>query len=259
MLERFRLAKAAEVAALAKLAAKGAMPPSFTGSRPSFTGSLRAKAPLAIIAEYKRASPSKGDINLAASPAQVAAAYAKAGAGAISVLTEQDYFKGDMAYLSCMTGPNLPLLRKDFILHPLQVDQTAASPASAMLLIVRMLDDSMLRALLFRCLDLGIEPVTEVFDETDLRRAKNVGARIIQVNNRDLDTLAVDMSLSLRLSAHKCKEEFWITASGIATHSELVALLGMGFDAALVGSSLMQGADPGQGLTALLQEGSAHA
>lgn len=259
MLERFRLAKATEVAALAKLAAKGAMPLPFAGSRPSFTGSLRAKAPLAVIAEYKRASPSKGNINLAASPEQVAAAYAKAGAGAISVLTEQDYFKGDMAYLGCMTGPGLPLLRKDFILHPLQVNQTAASPASAMLLIVRMLDDSMLRALLFRCLDLGIEPVTEVFDEADLRRAKNVGASIIQVNNRDLDTLAVDMGLSHRLAAHKGNNEFWITASGIATHSELVALLGMGFDAALVGSSLMQGADPGQGLAALLQGGPAHA
>ena len=270
MLERFRIAKSAEVASLVELAAKGAMPRTFTGSRPSFTGALRGKSPLAVIAEYKRASPSKGNINLAAGPEQVAAAYARAGAGAISVLTEQTYFKGDMAYLDAMTGPGLPLLRKDFIVHPLQVDQTAASPASAMLLIVRMLDDSMLRALLFRCLDMGIEPVVEVFDEADLRRAKAVGAQIIQVNNRDLDTLDVDLALSKRLAAYKSEGEFWITASGIATHNELVSLLNMGFDAALVGSSLMQGTDPGQGLAALLrnspdyepetqaQEGSSH-
>ena len=253
MLERFRRAKATEIAALTTLAAQGAMPRPFSGKRPSFTGSLKAKAPLAVIAEYKRASPSKGDINLAAEPEQVATAYAKAGAGAISVLTEQEYFKGDISYIDRMTGAGLPLLRKDFILDPLQVNQTAASPASTMLLIVRMLDDAMLRALLFRSLDLGIEPVTEVFDETDLRRAKAVGAPIIQVNNRDLDTMAVDLALSRRLLAHKQNSEFWITASGIAAHSELVALLDAGFDAALIGSSLMQGDDPGQGLAALLQ------
>lgn len=259
MLERFRRAKAAEIATLTKLAANGAMPRLFTGLRPSFTESLKARAPLAVIAEYKRASPSKGNINLAADPEQVATAYAQAGAGAISVLTEEEYFKGHLAYLDHMTGPGLPLLRKDFILHPLQVDQTAASPASAVLLIVRMLDDPMLRALLFRCLALGLEPVAEVFDETDLRRAKAAGATIIQVNNRDLNSLDVDLALSRRLAAHKRADEFWITASGITTHSELVSLLYMGFDAALVGSSLMRGDDPGQGLAALLHEEGTHA
>lgn len=255
MLERFRLAKSGEVARLADLAAKGDLPRPFSGPRPSFCAALAARSPLAVIAEYKRASPSKGDINLAASPEEVAFAYARAGAGAISVLTEQEYFKGGMVYLERMTGPGLPLLRKDFIIHPLQVDQTAASPASAMLLIVRMLDDAMLRALLFRCLDLGLEPVVEVFDETDLSRAKAVGAAIIQVNNRDLDTLRVDMSLSRRLVARKGRGEFWITASGIAARHELVSLLDMGFDAALIGSSLMRETDPGQGLVALLQDG----
>ena len=258
MLERFRIAKSAELSALTRLAARGAMPSPFAGERPSFTRTLREKAPLAVIAEYKRASPSKGDINLDAMPEEVSYAYAAAGAGAISVLTETDYFKGDMAYLERMTGPDLPLLRKDFILHPLQVDQTAASPASAMLLIVRMLDDSMLRALLFRCLDLGVEPVTEVFDETDLNRARDVGAPILQVNNRDLDTLEVDMALSRRLVAQKRPDEFWITASGISSHNELSSMVDLGFDAALVGSSLMAAGDPGRGLTVLLQGAAAH-
>lgn len=259
MLERFRLAKAAELSSLARLAARGAMPRPFAGERPPFTGKLKEKAPLAVIAEYKRASPSKGDINLAAAPEEVACAYAAAGAGAVSVLTEAEYFKGDMAYLQRMTGPELPLLRKDFILHPLQVEHTASSPASALLLIARLLDDSMLRALLFRCLDLGLEPVTEVFDQTDLKRARDVGAPIIQVNNRDLDTLEVDLALSRRLVGQKRPHEFWITASGICGHDELLSLVDLGFDAALVGSSLMGTGDPGRGLAVLLQGEAAHA
>ncbi len=253
MLERFRKAKAAEIAALQECAARGAMPRPFAGERPSFTGSLKAKAPPAVIAEYKRASPSRGDINLGLEPEQAAAAYAKAGAGALSVLTEREYFKGNTAYLERMTGPGLPLLRKDFILHPVQVDRTAAGPASAVLLIARMLDDAMLRALLFRCLDLGLTPVTEVFDEKDLRRARSAGAPVIQVNSRDLDTLAVDLALSRRLAAFKQEGEFWIAASGINTRDELLELLDLGYDAALIGSSLMRGGDPGRELAALLQ------
>jgi indole-3-glycerol phosphate synthase len=253
MLERFRRAKTAEIAALTALFAKEALPPPFAGSRPSFTASLKTKAPLAVIAEYKRASPSKGDINLVATPEQAARTYAAAGAGALSVLTEREYFKGDIRFLERMAAPGLPLLRKDFILHPLQVDQTAASPASALLLIVRMLDDPMLRTLLLRCRELGLEAVVEVCDGEDLQRAHAAQASIIQVNNRDLDTLRVDLDLSRRLAACKRSGEFWITASGISCREDLTGLLNLGFDAALVGSSLMEGTDPGQGLTALLR------
>ena len=253
MLERFRKAKAREIAALHALAAQGKMPPAYAGKRPSFIDSLVAQAPLAVIAEYKRASPSKGTINLAASPEEIASAYATAGAGAISVLTEEDYFQGEMSYLDRMTAPGLPLLRKDFILDPLQVAQTAASPASAMLIIVRMLDDDQLKTLLLRCVDFGIEPVTEVFDLADLHRAQAAHAPIIQVNNRDLDTLAIDLSISEQLIRFKRGKEFWITASGIATHEGLVALLNHGFDAALIGSSLMDGENPGAKLQTLLQ------
>jgi len=253
MLERFRRAKKAEITALAALSAKGTMPPPFTGSRPSFAASLKTRAPLAVIAEYKRASPSKGDINLAATPEQAARAYAAAGAGAISVLTEREYFKGDIGFLERMTAPGLPLLRKDFILHPLQVEQTAAVPASALLLIVRMLDDPMLRNLLRRCRELGLEAVAEVCDGDDLQRAQAAEASIIQVNNRDLDSLRVDLGLSRRLAACKRNGEFWITASGISCREDLTGLLNLGFDAALVGSSLMEGGDLGQKLTVLLR------
>jgi indole-3-glycerol phosphate synthase len=253
VLERFRRAKAAELAALEKLAAGRGMPAPFAGPRPSFSAALRAKAPPGIIAEYKRASPSRGDINLALSPERAAEIYAAAGAGALSVLTEETYFKGDMEYLRRMSGPGLPLLRKDFILHPLQVERTAASPASALLLIVRMLDTPLLRDLVDGSRNFGLEAVAEVFDERDLSRAREAGASLIQVNNRDLDTLRVDCSLSRRLAAFKREGEFWISASGIDSAEKLESLRSFGFDAALVGGFLMRDADPGRALAALLR------
>ncbi|MDR2800126.1 MAG: indole-3-glycerol-phosphate synthase [Desulfovibrio sp.] len=253
MLERFRKAKAAEVLALQALAARGALPPPRAGSRPSLRAALESGPYPAVIAEYKRASPSRGDISLALEPEAVASAYAGAGAGALSVLTEEVYFKGKTEYLERMAAPGLPLLRKDFIIHPLQIAQTAASAASALLLVARMLDEKELGRLLRCCQEAGLEPVTEIFDADDLRRARAAGAALIQVNNRDLSRLVVDFSASRRLITRKKPGEFWITASGIERREELDRLLALGFDAALVGSSLMSGGDPGGALAALLK------
>jgi indole-3-glycerol phosphate synthase len=158
-----------------------------------------------------------------------------------------------------MTGPGLPLLRKDFLCHPLQVEHSAATPASAVLLIARMLNDDALRELLRRSLDFGLTPVTEVFNEQDLGRARASGASVIQVNNRDLETLRVDAGLSLRLVAEKEAGEFWITASGIRGHGDLLAAAASGFDAALIGTALMRCANPGKALAALLRGGENHA
>ena len=252
MLEKFRKAKEAEIANLVAHENRGTLPPPLPGIRPSFVGRLK-NTPIPVIAEYKRASPSKGDINLGVEPEKVAAGYAWAGAGAISVLTEQTYFKGNMDYLQRMAGSGLPLLRKDFILHPLQVAQTAASSASAFLLIVRMLDDAMLRRLLDEGRRYGLEAVVEIFDETDLHRARQAGATIIQVNNRDLDILKTDVSVSRKFISFKEDNEFWITASGIADSGILASLLSLGFDAALVGSFLMEESNPGSRLAALIQ------
>ena len=261
MLERFCQAKAAEIAALEALAARGAMPPPLPGPKPAFVETLKARrsSPLAVIAEYKRASPSEGDINPDATPEETAAAYARAGAGALSVLTESEYFKGDISYLERMSGPGLPLLRKDFIFHPLQVEHSAATPASAVLLIARVLTGGALRDLMRLCVKLGLTPVVEVFDEQDLKRARDAGASIIQVNNRDLRTLRVDMDSSRRLVTTRTREEFWITASGMRTRDDLIAAATSGFDAALIGSSLMRGNNPGGVLAALLQRGRSHA
>jgi indole-3-glycerol phosphate synthase len=258
VLERFRRAKAAEIRALEQLAAEGNLPSPFPGFRPPFVEMLKARRRAglpAVIAEYKRASPSEGDINLEATPEETAGTYARAGAGALSVLTECEYFKGDLAYLERMTGPGLPLLRKDFILHPLQVEYTASTPASAVLLIARMSDDALLRELVARCRQFGLMPVTEVFNENDLLRARAAGASVIQVNNRDLDTLRVDAELSLRLIAEKREEEFWITASGIRGYGDLKAAASAGFDAVLIGTALMRRRDPGAGLATILEEG----
>lgn len=257
MLEKFKTAKQREINTLQELEKNGLLPQPLKQSRPGFKKALKAKGAGAIIAEYKRASPSLGDINLSASPQDVALGYAKAGAAAISVLTEEDYFKGSINYLFEMCGAdfegglahNLPLLRKDFIFHPLQVQMTAASPASAFLLIVRMLDAQSLDMLIALGKSLGLDCVTEVFDEADLKLAQAVGAEIIQVNNRDLDKLEIDLQRSHDLVQFKKQNELWISASGIKTPEDTAKLVKSGFDALLIGSSLMQNQNPETGLS----------
>lgn len=249
MLDRFRAAQAACVERLKVLEREGALPEAFAGPRPSLAKALADRGPGALIAEYKRASPSAGDINLALEPEEAARAYAEAGAAALSVLTEQTWFKGHMSYLERMAGAGLPLLRKDFLIHPLQVRETAASPASALLLIVRMLDDGLLAAMLADAHAAGLEAVLEVFDRTDLERARAAlvatGARpaIIQVNNRDLDTMKVDAQTSRTLAALKGPGEVWISASGAALPEDIAERAGLGFEGVLVGTALMDGAD----------------
>ena len=256
MLERFRQAKAAEIATLEKLAAQGNMPRVYAGPRPSLRAALTAGAGGAVMAEYKRASPSQGDLNLALAPEEAAAAYARHGAAAISVLTEEHYFKGHPDYLGRMSAPGLPLLRKDFILHPLQAGQTAATPAAALLLIARLLDDRALRAVARCSLNLGLEIVAEIFDAEDLARVRRLmdGDCLIQVNNRDLERLEVDPERAARLIHSKKSGECWICASGITGPEQLARMFALGFDAALVGSALMRSKDPGQALSALRGE-----
>jgi len=232
------------------------LPAPYEGVRPDFAAALVKPGRISVIAEYKRASPSKGDINLGIEPEQAAAGYAAAGAAALSVLTEEVYFKGRLDYLARVRtafpdGP--PLLRKDFILDLFQIVETAATPASALLLIARMLDAEHLTQLLAATAAVGLDAVVEVFDEADLAKARAAGSRIIQVNNRDLDTLTTDLGVSARLARSKAPGEIWISASGIAAVEELARMKQLGFEAALVGASLMAGEDPGRSLAALLR------
>ncbi len=206
-----------------------------------------------MIAEYKRASPSRGVINVDWAPEQAAAGYAQAGAAALSVLTEETYFQGSLDFLPVMAAPGLPLLRKDFLLHPLHVRQTAATPASALLLIARMLSQPELEVMLTECRMFDLEAVVEVFDEADLDKAKAANATLIQVNNRDLDRLTTDLRISEDLIRHKAEGEVWISASGMNTAQDMARMRDVGFHGLLIGSRLMQEPDPGQALAGLLR------
>lgn len=265
-LERFVEAKREEIAALESLGAERLHP--WTGERPSFRRALetRGDGPLAVVAEYKRASPSRGVICESLEPEDVVLQYAKAGAGAVSVLTEEKYFHGSLSFLFRMAsamereGLCVPMLRKDFIFHPLQVASALTTPASAVLLIVRLTPDvRVLRHLREMAEAGGMEAVVEVFDEEDVRLARESGARIIQVNARDLATLRVDRSACLSLIG-QCPPragELWIAASGMSCRADLEEAADCGFSAALVGSALMEHACPGETLHRLLRGGEA--
>ncbi|WP_243360109.1 indole-3-glycerol-phosphate synthase [Fundidesulfovibrio terrae] len=252
MLEKFRQAKGPGIERLIALEDEGLMPAPFGGERPDFIRALWEHAPGAVIAEYKRASPSRGEIDMTLTPEQVAAAYRDAGAAALSVLTEEHYFKGSLEYLSRMAGAGLPMLRKDFILHPVQVIETAATPASAFLLIARMSTQEELREMLGLGMAFELQAVVEVFDEADLEKAQALDPEIIQVNSRDLDKLTTDLAVAERLARHKQEGQIWIAASGITTPDDRERMIQAGYDAVLVGTSLMSGGDPGAALKKLM-------
>jgi indole-3-glycerol phosphate synthase len=263
MLDRIIQAQAARVEALAALKRAGNFPPPLPGKRPSFAAALRKHRPCAIIAEYKRASPSAGEINMHLSPEDAAATFAGAGAAALSVLTEEHHFRGSTTYLQRMSGAGLPLLRKDFLVHALQVEETAATPAAALLLIARSLPDDTLSAMLAAAGAAGLECVLEIFDACDLARARRCletgGTRpvIIQVNTRDLQSLRVDAAASETLIAQRRKDELWISASGAAQRRDVEKRAALGYDAVLIGTALMAASDPGAALAGLLPPPSA--
>ncbi|MDR3359032.1 MAG: indole-3-glycerol-phosphate synthase [Desulfovibrio sp.] len=266
-LERFCAAKAGEIAFLRKAAGRGELPEVFAGARPDFIKALRtpsAGVPLSIVAEYKRASPSRGLVCDSVSVEDAALQYAQSGARALSILTEETYFQGKMDFLAraaqamLVLAEPLPLLRKDFILDPLQVRATAAGPASALLLVVKMTPNAgLLRQLREDSEKFGMQAVVEVLDVGDVRLARESGARIIQVNARNLDTLEVDRAACCRLAESLPPEngELWVAASGISRPEHLARIAAAGFQAALVGSALMAQGRPGPALKALLQHG----
>ncbi|SOB59751.1 Indole-3-glycerol phosphate synthase [Pseudodesulfovibrio profundus] len=252
MLDKFKEAKQLELDSLRKDFVEGRIPGVYQGERPSFVEAIKAKGPGAIIAEFKPASPSKGVLRENANPLDFADDYAKNGAAAISVLTEHKYFGGHPDYLFMMSQAGVPLLRKDFIFDPLQVAMTASSPASAVLLIARMCDDvKHLQQLIGIARMPGLAPVVEIFDQADLDMAREAGADIIQVNNRDLDTLETTLDQARNFIKQKKDGELWICASGVNERSEVEEMAGLGFDAILVGTSLMQAENPGEKLAEL--------
>jgi indole-3-glycerol phosphate synthase len=201
-------------------------------------------APLKIIAEVKKASPSRGDICKEFDPIAIANDYEKGGAAAISVLTEPQWFKGDLDYLSLIRRHNrLPLLRKDFIVDRYQLLEALLYGASFVLLIVNILSLKELCDLLEQTKNLGMEALVEIHDKTDLTKAIAAGASIIGINHRNLDSLEMDMSLSEKLIPSIPQGKIIVAESGLNSREQLLELSKIGVDAFLIGEHLMRQAD----------------
>jgi len=215
-------------------------------------GSARA---LRVIAELKRASPSRGLLRQHYRRREIALGYAAAGASALSVLTEEKYFLGSLHDLADVRqAVEVPVLRKDFILESYQVYESVAAGADALLLIVAILGDQELCSLLDMCNKARIAALVEVHTEAELDRAIAAGAQIIGVNNRNLKTLEVNLETSLRLRPKMPRGCIAVSESGIKTAIDLRRLSEAGFDAVLIGERLMTAPDPGQALHRLLAE-----
>jgi indole-3-glycerol phosphate synthase len=209
---------------------------------------------LKIIAEFKRRSPSVGTLRADALPSDIARAYARGGATAISVLTDAEHFNGSLDDIAAVRSvSDLPLLRKDFILDPLQVYEAAGASADAILLIVAALDDDSLGQLRALAEDeLGLDALVEVHDADELRRAIAAGATLIGVNNRDLLTFTVSLETSERLIAQAPQNAVMISESGLRHRQDLQRLHDAGFRGFLIGETLMRAADPEHALRDLI-------
>lgn len=208
-----------------------------------------------IIAEVKKASPSKGVIKEAFDPLAIAREYEEAGAAAVSVLTDELYFQGSLSHLEIIKNDLiLPVLRKDFIIDPYQVYESRDAGADAVLLIAAALPAlgaDGLQGLLNLTASLGMAALVEVHDEAELETALSSGAQIIGINNRDLKTLQVDISTTMRLAPLVPDDRIVVSESGIKSHDDIVRLKGAGVSAFLIGEALMREKDASKKLKEL--------
>jgi indole-3-glycerol phosphate synthase len=248
--KQMRLREAALVQAEARLA-----PPPM-----DFVAALRAKQPIALIAEVKKASPSKGLLRPGFDPLELASAYAQNGAAAISVLTDARYFQGKLDYLTgirdelkgAMGAKRPALLRKDFIFHPYQVQEARAAGADALLLIAAILKDEELADLLALTHKVGLEALIEVHDREELERVLPLQPRLIGVNNRDLRDFSVDLNTCIRLRQYVPAGVCFVAESGIFTAADVARLSREGIDAILVGEALVKAKNVGQKVKELM-------
>ena len=220
-----------------------------------FRRALRDTPGVSVIAEVKRRSPSKGLIREDFDPAWIASCYAEAGAACISVLTDERYFGGSLADLEVVRRTvDLPLIRKDFMIDPFQIDEARLAGADAILLIVSALDDERMKTLHERARALGLDALVEVHDEAELERAQALGADLIGVNNRNLKTFDVDLGTTERLAARLANgsgDVVLVAESGIGSAEDIARLERAGAAGFLVGESLMRRPHPGEALRAL--------
>ncbi|HWT00018.1 MAG TPA: indole-3-glycerol phosphate synthase TrpC [Pyrinomonadaceae bacterium] len=210
-----------------------------------------------VIAEFKRASPSKGVIRADADPALVAREYEAGGAAALSVLTEEDRFRGSLDDLRAVrAAAKIPVLRKDFIFDEYQLYESAAAGADALLLIVAALDDEALRRLRRVTEDeLRMDALVEVHTKDELRRAEAAGATLVGVNNRDLHSFKVSLDVSAELAQAAAPNLTLVAESGLKSAGDLRRLGALGYSAFLVGESLMRAQTPGRALRDLIGAG----
>lgn len=222
------------------------------GMQRGFRKALETSHGPAIIAEIKKASPSKGLLRPDFEPVQIAQVYEKGGASALSVLTDERFFQGGWGDLqAARAAVGMPVLRKDFTIDPLHVIEAAALGADAILLIAAILETTEMRRLREQAESYGLDVLVEVHDEDEFKRAFDSGASIIGVNNRDLRTFSVDLGTSLRISERFPKGVLAVSESGILSPDDVRVLHAAGYRAFLVGEHLMKSSDPAAALEAL--------
>jgi indole-3-glycerol phosphate synthase len=257
ILETILARKAAEVAErgarvpLPELAARVADAPATRGFAHAIAAQLGAGRP-AVIAEIKKASPSKGVIRADFDPASIARSYAAGGATCLSVLTDVDFFQGSDAYLQqARAACALPVLRKDFTIDAYQVYEARALGADCILLIVAALDDVQLQDLTTLALGLDLDVLVEVHDIDELERAVQVPAPLLGINNRNLRTFEVSLDTTLALKDAVPRDRILVTESGIVTPEDVGRMRSADVGAFLVGETFMRAADPGRALQCL--------
>jgi indole-3-glycerol phosphate synthase len=218
-----------------------------------FFAALAAPGKIKLIAEVKKASPSKGTIRDDFHPVEIARTYERHGATCISVLTDHHYFQGSLLFLrEIRAQTSIPLLRKDFILDRHQLLEARVAGADAVLLIAECLDDCQLRALHNETIDLGMTPLVELYDPANLPRVLEAGAQLVGINNRDLRTFEVDLQHTVRLRKQIPRDVLVVGESGIYTSADVRMLADAGVNAILVGESLMASEDIGAAVDRLL-------
>jgi indole-3-glycerol phosphate synthase len=257
VLQRIAATKREEVAALARDRGEASLRRAAEAAAPArdFSAALRSRIASgrpAVIAEIKRASPSRGVLRERFDPAAIAASYEAHGAAAISVLTDGPWFQGAAEHLrAARAASSLPVLRKDFVIDALQVLEARAVGADAILLIAAMLDDAQLRALEALARGLGVAVLVEVHDGVELERALRLETPLIGINNRNLRTFEVSLETTLSLRASVPDDRLLVAESGILSIGDVRRLRDAGVGAFLVGEAFMRAEDPGQALAAL--------
>lgn len=220
-----------------------------------FTDALAAKLEAglpAVVAEIKKASPSKGVLREDFRPAEIAVSYERGGAACLSVLTDEEFFQGSDADLrQARAASNLPVIRKDFIIDPYQIHEARAIGADCILLIVACLDDRKLGTLGDLAASLDLDVLVEVHDANELKRALAVPGRLIGINNRDLRTFQVNLETTIRLLDAVPDDRILVTESGIHTREDVTRMRGQGIHSFLVGEAFMRAEEPGEMLAEL--------